>query len=302
MKRKHNGQKRFRRQLYTVLGILCVVALFGIAIVFPGYYNKLYDQKTLNHVSFADVNISTYEASYNSFASKLYALARASTEEGGPLRAVRTNELNQEMNRGGLTKIVNEELQKLYENKVLDSKMKPKEKRMTLCERYTIYDMKETDGMKGISCWKLVYENSKRTITIYLDEEYHKIYSMEILYHEIYDKVSKSAYASSNHQMQDIYDAEKKEKSQVDKDADGSSNSSSIQQGEFTVSLNGLALYYDIHSYKEASCVLMLEDSNTGVIEFDKQYSITLYKTYTIDQKGNSKCIIGVPLEKMIQL
>lgn len=295
MKKKNRDRGRFRQRLHTAMGIACVLVLFAAALVFPMYYGRIYDKNTLNRISYADVSVSTYEASYDSFASKLYALAKAGGGEGQSLRAVRAKELDYGMSREELTRIVNEELQKLNENKVLDAQIKPKKKRMTLCERYTIYAVKETDGMKGINCWKLVYENKKRTITVYLDEEYHKIYFMKIAYRDIYDKASKQAavYSGVNY-----YDAGQKGIS-YEKKAVKMGNYSSATEGVSPVlALDGLLMYYDLYFYKDVPCNW---DFETGRVEFDNQYSIYIFKNYMEGEEGNPICYIGLPFEKMIQ-
>lgn len=278
-------KKKFhvRQTICTVLGILLVISLFGAAMIFPGYYSQLYDKKTLNHVSFTDFNVSTYETSYNSFVEKFHAMARAGYEPG-ELRAVRTNELEATVNRTNLTQTVNEEFQKLYELKLLTKKIKPKEKRLVQCERYTIYETKGTEGMKGISVWKLVYENSKRKITIFLDEEYHKIYYMDIYYNQPQSVTDISGNESIGYSKVSDYD---------------------VPVGSYEKLMYYcwplLVEYYDINSYNEGSWGSWIEEEgNAAVLEFDEQYQIRF--TGTLDTGGNfQRYHIGIPLEKMIQ-
>ena len=154
--------------------------------------------------------------------------------------------------------------------------------------------------MKGISCWKLVYENSKRTLTIYLDEEYHKIYSMKILYHEIYDAASKRAAicAESTDICQNVGN-----KMSTRSNTSGVVDASAYDgmQEQYRIPWDGMLLYYDFYSFKDVPYVSMIKDWHTGMIEFNNQYQIFLYKTYMQDQKGRAMCMIGLPLEKMIQ-
>ena len=72
-----NNKNQIKQLLKTALAILCVGALFWLALVFPRYYYEHYDDNTLNRVTFTDIDVSTYEASYDSFIEKLHALARA---------------------------------------------------------------------------------------------------------------------------------------------------------------------------------------------------------------------------------
>lgn len=155
-----NNKNRIKQLLKTALAILCVGALFWLALVFPRYYYEHYDNNTLNRITFTDIHVSTYEASYDSFTEKLHALARGFSEEKG-MRAVQVNEPDFEMSRTELTKITNEELKKLRDKEVLNMDIRFKKKHLVLYERYVLYQMSENDSFKGISGWKLVYENKK---------------------------------------------------------------------------------------------------------------------------------------------
>lgn len=280
---KEKKKFHIRQTIYTIIGILLVSALFGTAMIFPDYYSRYYDQNMLNRISFSDVNVSTYEASYNSFVEKLHAIARA-WSGGGELRAVRTNELEETADREELTRTVNKEFQKLFDLTVLNKKIKPKEKRLTQCERYTIYETKETGGMKGISLWKMVYENSKRKITVLLDEEYHKIYYMEIYYdhpESVTDNIIGQVYDYS--------------KASVD----------AVSVGKYGRVIDycwSLFMeYYNIDSYKEGSFTGWIkEEGDAGVLEFDEQYQITFVGILDTGEDFQ-RYRIGIPLEKMIQ-
>lgn len=286
MSNKKKKKFHIRQTICTILGIFLVVALFGAAMIFPDYYSRLYDRNTLNRTSFTDVNVSTYEASYNSFVEKLHAIARVQSG-GGELRAVRTNELDEIVDRTDLTRIANNELQKLYELQILSKKIKPKEKRLTLCERYTVYETKETEGMKGISVWKMVYENSKRRITIILDEEYHKIYYMEICYKILESTVMDSGSARTigyeKVPVGDVYMDEYR------------------RWIEYCWPL--LMKYYDIYSYQERTWdAWVQEEGNTdsAVLEFDEKYQIEFMAIMGTGEEFQ-KYRIGIPFEKMIQ-
>ena len=61
-----NNKNQIKQLLKTALAILCVGALFWLALVFPRYYYEHYDDNTLNRVTFTDIDVSTYEASYDS--------------------------------------------------------------------------------------------------------------------------------------------------------------------------------------------------------------------------------------------
>lgn len=128
---KVKKKSRIIQTVCTVTGILCVVALFGAAMIFPNYYSRMYDRNTLNHIVFTDTNITTYEASYDSFTEKLHAIARGWSQQESGLNAVRTNELEQRMDQGELTKIAKNELNKIYKLKIIPDKIVPKKKNLT---------------------------------------------------------------------------------------------------------------------------------------------------------------------------
>lgn len=280
---------RFWQNLYMVAGVLCVAVLFVAAMLFPNYYSRLYDQNTLNQTAFTDMNIRTYETTYDSFVAKLHMLAKSFSKSAKDMSAVRTNSLELTMDKDELTGIVRKELEKLYEYKVITLKLKPKTKRLVKCERYTIYVAKGSDAMKGISCWKLIYETSKRRITVYLDEEYHKIYYLDIYYKYSVDKTDpvsagKLGTKGEGTDWGSVYDSE---------------------SGVYgTLNWGGLEKYYGFTAYKDGECETWQEDGLTGLILFDGQYELRMMKNYydndTEEDAGNGFWV-GLPLEKMIQ-
>lgn len=281
---KEKKKFHIRQTVYTILGILLVSALFGTAMIFPDYYSRYYDRNMLNRTSFSDVNVSTYEASYNSFVEKLHAIARA-WGGGSELRAVRTNELEETADKAELTRTVNKEFQELFDLTVLNQKVKPKEKRLAQCERYTIYETKETGGMKGISLWKMVYENSKRKITVLLDEEYHKIYYMEIYYTH--------PESGMDDIIGQVYD--------YDKSSVHSVSLGRQYRGVIDYCWPLFMEYYNVDSYKEGSFTGWIrEEGDAGVLEFDEQYQINFVGMLDTGEDFQ-RYRIGVPLEKMIQ-
>lgn len=282
---RKKGRSRIIKIIGTMTGILFVVALFGIAMLFPHYYNKVYDENTLNHIVFTDTKITTYEASYDSFTEKLHAIARGWSQKSSGLSAVRTNELEQRMDQGELTKIVRSELNKLYKFKIITNKIVPKKKNLVQCERYTIYETKETNGMKGISLWKLVYENTKRKTTLYLDEEYHKIYYLELSYKE---SVKSKTTTVGGKLPQSL-------PKKVYSDA-GDTAASSF--GYISDRWPLMIQYYDIPSYQAEYCDNWVQDEIVAVLEFDLKYQINFL--YDCSSEG-LPFRIGLPLPKMIQ-
>ena len=166
-----------RRQIvYTILGIVCVGGLFCAAMIFPRYYNVLYDKKTLNQITYMDVSLNMY-TSYESFLEKLYTIARCEAN-GVVLQAVKVNEIETGMDNEKLTDIVQEELKTLFKSGVLTKKVKVSKDKLSLREMYTIYTTDREESIKGINYWKIVYDGEYYSMTILLDVEYHKIYDI----------------------------------------------------------------------------------------------------------------------------
>ena len=269
-----NNRNQIKQLLKTALAMLCVGALFWLALVFPRYYYEHYDNNTLNRVTFTDIHVSTYEASYDSFIEKLPALAQGFSESG--MRAVQVDEPGFEMSRTELTKITNEELKK-FTNKeglnIMDISVKKKD--LVLYERYVLYQMSENDSFKGISGWQLVYENKKRKLTLSLDEEYHKIYYLENQSKEVtkYD-------SSSITRMYGIYGEEK----------------------AFMLWWDIMMHYYGLSYEDDNIRIDLMQYQKTGRIIFDERYEITLFCHMRYDKLGREVMQMGIPINKVIQM
>lgn len=275
-----------RRILSTVCGILSIGVLLCTAILFPKYYCLFHDNNTLNKVVYTESHINTYETAYASFAEKLHALARANTI-GSSLHAVPMKELGIKRSRKELTRIVNRELKKLYQYHVLTNKMTLQKKCMTLFERYTVYETNTENGLQGISLWKLTYENKTETVTLFLDEEYHKIYSLKIYSEKNktsnYSETSASVTSATEYTDGDAY-----------------------KKYSWKWWWNGILLYYDLFSYSQMVGQVIGETGTFGTIEFEKPYQEMRYQMFLIsdfisDESGRQCWILGSPLEQMIQ-
>lgn len=273
---KKVSKKQIGQVFRTAFGIMCVGVMFCLALVFPGYYYQHYDNNTLNQVTYTDINVNTYEASYDSFGEKLRAIARVFSEKKG-LQAVRMDEIGFEMSRADLTKIVNKELKKLNEYHVLDHVVKLKKKHMILYERYILYGQSGEENFKGISFWKLVYNNKKRKMTFYLDEEFQKIYYLEYV-----KKDSKESKKSGQDTEAAIYD----------------------MYGEKTHMFynwwDGIVDYYGLSYQDKKLEFLSYEEKMMGEIVFDGRYTLYLHNDQFYDEEG-PVWKMGLPMEKMIQ-
>lgn len=231
-----------------------------------------------------DIQIQTYEAAYTSFAEKIYALSQAMANKAN-LSAVRmNNEAEVSPGRKELTRIVRAELAKLKLNNIIPTAYKPKTKNMTVCERYTIYAANQYDNMKGISCWKLEYESKNRRTTVYLDEEYHKIYQLTILF--------KSNVGKDGEIIYDKTTSEEVSRLSMSEDA--------------YFWWNGIIDYYDLNTYPGFSDYgvedLGIDDSHSmGTIAF-KDIMGTLSICRYVDSYTEGETLnVGFYLNKMIQ-
>ncbi|MDE6851015.1 MAG: hypothetical protein K2J67_00800 [Lachnospiraceae bacterium] len=265
----------------TACGIISVGLLLYVAIRFPEYYCTYTDKNTLNNLVTTDIQVQTYETAYTSFAEKIHALAQA-RGSGIILNAVRMNETEVNPGRKEMTRIIRKEFKKMKETAIILTAFKPKAKNMITCERYTIFAANEHDSLKGISCWKVEYESKKRTITLYLDEEYHKIY-----YFHITQKIT-----------------------QVEESVDSSTNASLIASGSVDSYewWSGMIRYYDLASYQgfmdggvDYYDVKFRDGTMAGRIEYDDIMEPLIVYRSIGEEMDVEFLMMGLLMEKMIQ-
>ena len=284
MKRTHSA--KVRQLLYTTCGIACVGIILYAAFAFPKYYCLFRDKNTLDKANYMDISVNTYETDYASFPEKIHALARAyyagDSQQHVPLRAVQVNEPGVGTDQKELTDIVNNEFIKLYKEGILPQKIKANAKKMTLSQRYTIYEANSKKDFKGISCWKLVYASKKRIITLYLDEEYHKIYYLKIHRLTIEREDMFTDWGRNLH-----YD-------------NISDNYLSGYQANFDTCWEGLIRYYDLLLYSETLQQMADPTNLYGSVDFEDECSISIFENFDISSHGYI-WDIGLQMEEMIQ-
>lgn len=284
MKTMHKS--KVRQLVCTVCGIACVGAILYVAFVFPKYYCQFRDRKTLNKANYMDININTYETDYASFPEKIHALAR-SYYAGDPLRgialrAVLVNEPGAGMDQKELTGIVNNELITLYKEGILPQKIKANAKKLTLSQRYTIYETNPQKDFKGISCWKLIYTSKKRIITLYLDEEYHKIYYLKLhrLKKEPQDKFLSWGNSPHYNKISDSY--------------------MSGYQANFDMCWDGLMRYYNLLLYSETLNHWADAANLYGSVAFRDECSLSIFENFD-NSIHDYTWDVGLQMEEMIQ-
>lgn len=170
---------RKKQLIYTTSGILAICLLFSLAIIFPEYYTSYTDKKLLNKTEYIDVSYNTYEVTYSSFAEKLNAIGKAENN-GNSITQVKINSSKTFSDYKKINKIIQKEFNDLYTCGVLGKKFRLYAKRITLCDKYMMYPSDSKNNLKGITYIKVVYKTKKGKIKVYIDEEYQKIYELEI--------------------------------------------------------------------------------------------------------------------------
>lgn len=194
---------------------------------------------------------------------------------------MRTDELELSMDKGQLAKIARKEMKKLTNLGLMNTDQKLRSKNLTRCERYTIYASSDSSNMKGISCWKLVFENAKKSTTIFFDEEYHKIYYAEYAHRRENSKHSGTTIGSAETgDFSDSYDG--------------------VGQDGAESFAEGVVDYYDVASFVDIPCISYMQSGSVWMMEFDYKYQIGFIKGATYDETGYTYRF-GLPVEKMIQ-
>lgn len=277
---KNFPKRKCGQMCITALGILSVAMLFVLALIFPKYYYQHYDNEILNRVTYTDIPVDTYEVSYDSFVKKLHVMIKMYYTKG-MIQAVQVSELGAGMNKTSLTKIANQELSKLRKQNVLLDGVKIKKlkkKELISYERYMFCG--------SVSCWRLVYEYNNRKVTMYLDEEYHKIYFLE----------NSSADGSSG-TISNV----------VNEPVDNGYDMANYGEGYKKYGSNyynwweGILRYYNFSYQDDKISLSKGENDMHGYIIFEDKYDLLLYNYLTTDVYGNWAWRVGIPIEKMLQ-
>ena len=166
-----------KQLLFTITGILLICILFSTAMIFPKYFNLYRDSKILNKTEYINVNNDMYEVSYTSFTDKLNAIAKCRVF-GIEIHSVKINDTGFSVDNKSINKIVKKEFNSLYQSGALYKKIKLNASKISSCETFTLYTSDTKNGIKGIVYRKIVYKKKAGDITVYFDEEYHKIYEI----------------------------------------------------------------------------------------------------------------------------
>lgn len=167
--------------LCTAAGIFFICLLFMLAMVFPEYYTSYTDKKLLERVEYVDISYNAYEVVYNSFAEKLNAIGKMSYL--GNINSVKIDNREIVLNYKNINTIIKKEFKKLSKYGLLyNERIRLRKGKIILCEKYIIYPSGGKDDIKGVTYIKVVYKTKKGNIEVYIDEEYHKIYAVQMPY------------------------------------------------------------------------------------------------------------------------
>lgn len=150
-----------------------------LAIYFPGYYESLYDSRLENKVTYEDAKLMVYEADYESFYDKLYAIALC-RNEGIILKALKVNEYETGISDDELLEVVKKELDECFANGIFLTKIKMSKAKLISRELCTLYAADGNKEFKNINFYQVKYKTKDCNLTLYVDSEYFKIYDMEL--------------------------------------------------------------------------------------------------------------------------
>lgn len=151
-----------------------------LAMSFPRYYTSYTDKKLFGRMEYVGASYNAYQVTYDSFVEKLNAVGKMAVAGGA--NSVRLSDREAALNYKNINKIVKNEFKDLLEYELLYRKIRLRVDKITSCEKYMLYPSGGNDDIKAITYIKVVYKTKKGNIEVYLDEEYHKIYEIEIPY------------------------------------------------------------------------------------------------------------------------
>lgn len=173
----------------TVLGVLLLMVLLAGAFTVPIIINHIYDSRTLGQVNQQEINLSTYEFTYQSFEEKLRTIGRA-ISEGTNTELI---EISQNISEG--QSVSNAELvQKaarevdLLLNDIMGLNISIQEDGLYERRLFTIWGQSADNAenmLSGINVYKLSFgvitaDKKEVVLSLYMDAEFYKIYAFAL--------------------------------------------------------------------------------------------------------------------------
>lgn len=161
--------------------LLFCLGFTAFALLAPQVADHWYDRQTMEHLSYETMEFKACEIRpYQSFSDQVNALSRQVTEGIAPY-AVQLREREDALSDQEMVEIVNEELKKLYQKKIL-----PREITVNKLENrcfYQLYAMPLDSGgtiLEDICYWTLTADTAEGSMVLSLDSTYHKIYGYRL--------------------------------------------------------------------------------------------------------------------------
>lgn len=279
---------RTKQSITTIAGISVLILLFLLAMFLPKYINAFLDEKTLNHVTTRNISMKAYELSYTSFYEKLYAIACCDKET---LHVVPVSDVGQWMKNDKITGIIQKELDIMTEGSQLLEGIRLKADKITSFKAYTLYSSDERKYLKGITFWKVTYRQKKGTYVVYMDEEYHKIYTIRVTRKE-------KNFSGTDPAVYRFVAVEKTGNGMTD-----SVGESGITETLYRWIAENLRYYYgleyiafDFYPENSQFCYGYAEFEDGSFLQFGYQWQIARKKNRNI-----LKGVFGIYLEEMLQ-
>lgn len=181
-----------RRRGYIATGavLLLIAACVAAALLAPKVIGGWYEGQSLGQVTYEKISYEPYKIRYyDSFEEKLDAIA-ACTAYGYEVHTLQINERTQNVKDEELIDIVNEELSDMYEAGLIPEKTKALSiNSRTFNEAYTFISTmdgereQKKDALRNVYFWMLDCDTEYGSVTVKLDSEYHKFYTL-VIYEE----------------------------------------------------------------------------------------------------------------------
>lgn len=177
---------RERIKIMRVPAMLC--ALLVLALLVPGTVKKQYEKRTLGIKNYEALEYEPYEIRYyDTFEDKLSAIADC-LARGEGLYTLQIGERTDNTSDEELIKMVNEELEILYQKGILPEKITISSiTQREFCELYSLVDTSKEDigagePLRNIYFWKLtaITDTETGSVTVQIDSEFQKIYTVAL--------------------------------------------------------------------------------------------------------------------------
>lgn len=191
-----NKKKRYFK---TAAVIFLVVACIATADIVPGRVAAWYDEKTLQTLEYTKITYEPYKISYyDSFAEKMDAICRMD----GMIYMLELGERNDILKDEELLLVVNRELKEIYQKGIMPKQVEVSRLlKRSFCELCPIVDHTGGEVIQNAYIWSVYCELEHGTLSIQLDSEYQKIYSILFVTENTWEKSQKTYVVEGRENM-----------------------------------------------------------------------------------------------------